>query len=98
MEDDLENSEHWWIESDHNELWAGLRIAVFIRVDEGMELFMILGEADLRRVGVRVWSDVSEREGWKKLEQIPRPAKYRKASPAGVCTYSPSEAHKLASA
>ena len=66
--------EIWWIGSRQKEPWAGLRIAHFRKTSDGTLIFFILGDT-LERTGPRVWSDVSAREGWKRVEQIPIPTK-----------------------
>lgn len=66
--------EFWWIFSHHDEPWAGLRIAVFTPVRGSPEpCFIITSEADPRRVGLRHWPEVSEREGWVKVKRIDVP-------------------------
>ena len=67
--------EFWWIYSDQDEPWAGLRIAVFsdaASMDGPVDIFMIFGETQ-ERTGIRDWRSVSEREGWRKVEQIKVP-------------------------
>jgi hypothetical protein len=67
------NADYWWIASDHAEEWAGLRIACFLpRQADQPQLIGILGEVPFRS-GVRVWDDIVQREGWRKIEQISVP-------------------------
>lgn len=68
-----EEKEVWWIHSDHSDYWAGLRIAVFSKArNDNTDLFIILGDLG-PRCGVRIWDDVSRREGWRKIERITVP-------------------------
>jgi hypothetical protein len=75
-----EEKEFWWIYSEHKDEcrhaeWAGLRIAVFLMVqsfDGPVQFFSIFGEVG-ERIGIRIWDDVSKREGWRKVEQIKVP-------------------------
>lgn len=63
--------EVWWIHSKK----YGLRIAHFGSArgsDGAVEIFFILGDT-INRTGVRIWDDVSKREGWRKIERIPVP-------------------------
>lgn len=69
----MEGTEVWWIVSTHQEPWAGLRQATFFPATNGPTLCFIQGEADPRRIGVRSWDDIREREGWRKVERIPVP-------------------------
>jgi hypothetical protein len=73
--DPEEFHEVWWIASRHQEPWAGLRIAHFRKTTDGTLIFFILGDTP-ERTGPRTWSDVSVREGWKMVEQIPIPARW----------------------
>lgn len=75
MADEAKMHGYWWIHSEKDEYWAGLRIAVFIMSGD-VELFSILNEPPDRQ-GLRVWEDVSQREGWRKLEKIEPPAGFR---------------------
>lgn len=63
--------EVWWIYSASAETWGGLRIAHFRKMGDEI-ILVILGEP-LDRLGPRVWSDIKDREGWHKVEQIPIP-------------------------
>lgn len=65
--------EVWWIASKHKEPWAGLRIAHFRKAVDGTLVFFVLGEPP-ERMGLRVWNDVSKREGWTMIQQIPIPS------------------------
>ncbi|WP_315921573.1 hypothetical protein [Mesorhizobium sp. SP-1A] len=67
--------EVWWIGSRRKEPWAGLRIAHFRKTSDGTLIFFIMGDTP-DRTGPRVWSDVSVREGWKMIEQIPIPKEW----------------------
>lgn len=67
------DGEMWWINSHRKEPWAGLRMAHFGRTVDGMVYFFIVGETDPDRIGMRFWEEVSEREGWRKVERIPTP-------------------------
>lgn len=66
----MDAAENWWIVSTRDAPWAGLRQATFFPAVNGMTLFMIHGEMDTRRIGIRDWEDVRVREGWRKIEQI----------------------------
>lgn len=74
--------EIWWIYSAARDItaggleyeWAGLRIAHFRKTVNGTLIFFIQGEVDRRRIGVRIWDDVSQREGWHKVQQIEQPS------------------------
>lgn len=62
--------EIWWIFSASKEEWGGLRIAHFRKTVNGVMIVIINGEVDKRRVGLRIWDDIKDREGWKKIIQI----------------------------
>lgn len=53
--------------------WGGLRVGAFQKTHDGTEIVVIQGEVDQRRIGVRIWDDVAEREGWVKVAPIPIP-------------------------
>lgn len=72
--------EVWWIYAPERHPWGGARIAHFRKTVDGTMIVTIPGEADPRRVGVRVWDDISPREGWVKVRQIPLPTKEEVAS------------------
>lgn len=75
MTDFREFHEVWWIYSDHDEPWAGRRIAHFRKSAPNGDLVVVIsGEADRRRVGLRIWDDVRAREGWIKVKQIEMPS------------------------
>lgn len=66
--------EIWWIYSDQREEWAGLRLAHFRKAtNSGALLVIITSEIDRHRNGVRIWDDVKDREGWRKVMQVPIP-------------------------
>jgi hypothetical protein len=64
--------EVWWIFSPQSGDWGGLRIAHFHKTVTGDLIFMISDEPQERK-GVRIWSDVSRREGWWQVAQITVP-------------------------
>lgn len=64
----------WWIFSDADEEWAGLRLAHFRKVDETL-VVVISGEVDRDRVGVRIWEDIAPRERWRKIVEVPIPTR-----------------------
>lgn len=61
--------EIWWIYSGLQEQWAGLRIAHFRKTSNRDLIVVIQGEPP-ERAGIRVWDDIKDREGWRKVEQI----------------------------
>lgn len=65
--------EVWWIYSPERHAWGGLHLAHFRKSIQGNLLVLILGEVDHRRVGLRVWDDITEREGWVQVKQIKIP-------------------------
>lgn len=67
--------EVWWIASRRKEPWAGLRIAHFRKAVDGTLICIIPGDTP-ERTGIRIWSDISEREGWKMVQQIPIPTNW----------------------
>lgn len=68
----LENfHEVWWIFSDAEEHWAGLRIAHFRKID-GIEFVLIQGELP-ERIGLRHWQGIRGPERWHKVARIPIP-------------------------
>lgn len=77
------DGEVWWVYSPRDEGWAGLRIGHFgvmkrqdgsVMDTEGATPFFILGEVPYRS-GIRIWENVSKREGWVKVRQIGVPTK-----------------------
>lgn len=63
--------EIWWIFSPSTEEWGGLRIAHFRQCPPDNALIVIIeGEMDKRRVGIRIWDDIKDREQWIKVVQI----------------------------
>lgn len=71
----MDNDFHeiWWIYSQAIEEWSGLRIAHFRKTGNDVVIVIIQGEIDKRRVGVRVWDDIKDRERWIKVAQIAIP-------------------------
>lgn len=65
--------EIWWIYSDGDKEWNGLRLAHFRKTVQGDVIVYIQGEVDRRRLGPRVWDDIKGREGWQKIMQVPIP-------------------------
>lgn len=65
--------EVWWIYSPDRHAWGGLRIASFRKTVQGALVFIIHAETDASRIGLRIWDDVSEREGWVQVKQIDIP-------------------------
>jgi hypothetical protein len=69
--------EIWWIFSQGEHEWCGLRIAHFRKASSSNggtdDIVVIQGEVDPRRVGVRIWDDIKDREGWRKVKQIAIP-------------------------
>jgi hypothetical protein len=70
--DGEERKEVWWIFSKQDAEWAGLRMATFV-YNPGQPVVFIIHNDYGDRLGVRIWEDVSEREGWSKIERIPLP-------------------------
>jgi hypothetical protein len=68
----MSEREVWWIFSQ-NENYGGLRIGFFSKTVDGTTIVVIQGESDRRRIGVRTWADIQDREGWVKVEQIAVP-------------------------
>lgn len=75
------DGEVWWVYSPRDEAWAGLRIGHFgvmkrqdgsVMDTEGATPFFILGEVP-HRGGIRIWENVSKREGWVKVRRIDVP-------------------------
>ena len=64
--------EVWWIFADPKHSYGGLRIAHFRMTTDGVLIFLICDEPPGRK-GPRIWDNVREREGWRKIEQIPIP-------------------------
>lgn len=67
--------EVWWIYAPERHPWGGARIAHFRKTANGTTIVVITGETDARRVGVRVWDDISPREGWVKVKQSELPSR-----------------------
>jgi hypothetical protein len=69
-----ENDFHevWWIWSDQSHDYGGLRVAHFHKTMNGTLIFMISDEP-LERRGIRIWDDISAREGWTRIAQIAVP-------------------------
>lgn len=67
--------EIWWIYSEGPEEWTGLRIAHFSKSVQGVLMVVITGEVDRRRIGLRIWDDIKDREGWYKVAQITPPSR-----------------------
>src|SRR5258708_7478454 len=71
--------EVWWIHAPEQAYlperrdWGGLRIAHFRKIMNGEIIFIIQGETDQRRIGIRIWADVAPVEGWVKVKQISIP-------------------------
>jgi hypothetical protein len=62
--------EIWWIYSPAEDAeWAGLRIAHFRKTADGHLFVFIQGELP-KRVGPRLWEDITVREQWVKVKQI----------------------------
>jgi hypothetical protein len=72
----LDYREVWFIFSKRDEYWANLRIATFTKAMNRphLELVVIHDELD-KRVGVRVWHDIVESEGWFKVRKIEVPTR-----------------------
>jgi hypothetical protein len=72
--------EVWWIFSlgrgpnGLGEPWGGLRIGHFHKTVDFTEVVFINGETDRRRIGMRIWDDIAEREGWVKVAKIAVPS------------------------
>jgi hypothetical protein len=72
--------EVWWIFSygygpnGPGEPWAGLKVAHFSKTVDGTVIVFIQGETDRRRIGMRTWDDIAEREGWVKVAPIAIPS------------------------
>lgn len=75
VQQNLDFHEIWWIYSPAKDEWGGLRIAHFRKTLNGYEVVIIQGEIDQRRLGVRIWDDIKDRERWVKVEQIKVPTK-----------------------
>jgi len=79
----LDHRETWFIFSPSDESWANLRIATFTKSMNRphTELVVIHNEVG-GRLGVRVWDDIVESEGWFKVKpiEIPTPAEVLEAS------------------
>lgn len=73
-QDKTPEGEVWWIYTKRKEPWAGLRIAHFgwTSDEPPIEIFFILGDYE-DRMGIRIWNEVSQREGWRKVAQIAVP-------------------------
>lgn len=70
-----DHREVWWIYAPERHPWGGLKIAHFHKSINGEWWVFISGETDTRRIGVRSWNDISQREGWVKVQPIPMPSK-----------------------
>lgn len=80
--------EVWWIFSRGENEWNGLRVAFFRKVPpDEMEIVVIIGELDPRRVGPRVWADMSPREGWVKVRKIDLPTGWEIVSAIDAAIY-----------
>jgi hypothetical protein len=83
IEEDKEHREVWFIFSPRNESWANIRIATFTRAfnTPHTELVVIHNEIG-SRMGVRVWEDIVQSEGWFKVKpiEIPTPAEVLEAA------------------
>jgi|EndMetStandDraft_3_1072993.scaffolds.fasta_scaffold22881_10 hypothetical protein len=79
----LDYREVWFIYSPRDEPWANIRIATFTKAVNRphLELVVIHNEVG-SRMGVRVWEDIVESEGWIKVKpiEIPTPAEVMAAS------------------
>ena len=77
---DSDFHEVWWIFSKRPEAWAGLRIAHFRKSMDGALIVVIQAEPP-ERTGLRIWSDIAPREGWRKVCRIaiPTPDEVRAA-------------------
>jgi hypothetical protein len=67
--------EVWFIFSPFNKPWANLRIATFTKAVNAphLDLVIIHNEAP-PRLGMRVWDDITESEGWFKVRKIDVPS------------------------
>ena len=65
----MKDREHWWVFSRS----YGLHTATFGKTVNGVTIFMINDERDPKRIGVRIWDDVSLREGWVKVKPLNMP-------------------------
>ena len=76
ISEDREHREVWFICSPRQEPWANLRIATFTKAVNApyLDLVVIHNEIDRARIGVRVWSDIIESEGWFKVRKIDVPS------------------------
>lgn len=66
--------EVWWIYAPERHPWGGLRIATFRKTIDGTLIFFISHEPR-DRMGPRIWDEVSPREGWTRVKQIPFPVR-----------------------
>lgn len=68
--------ESWWIYAPERHPWGGLKIAHFSKpMNSDNIIVIIMGETDPRRIGVRYWNDIEEREGWVKVKQATLPTR-----------------------
>lgn len=74
-ESNLNFHEIWWIYSEGEAEWTGLRIAHFSKTVQGDLIVIITGEIDRHRLGLRIWDDIKDREGWHKVLQITPPSR-----------------------
>ena len=79
----LDYREVWFIFSPRDESWANIRIATFTRAVNAPHTELVVIHNEIAgRIGVRVWDDIVQSEGWFKVKpiEIPTPAEVLAAS------------------
>jgi hypothetical protein len=71
----LDHREVWFIYSRREESWANLRIATFTKsMNRPHDELVVIHNEYGPRLGIRVWQDIAESEGWFKVKRIELPA------------------------
>jgi hypothetical protein len=74
INEDSDHREVWFIYSPMEASWGNLRIATFTKARNAPYLDLVVIHNEIQnRMGVRVWDDIVQSEGWFKVRKIEVP-------------------------